>query len=122
MRGERNKRLQKLRSELTERSFAHLYETGGMRRVYLQGRNNILKRLLVHAAAFNLSLILRKIWGGEAQAVTGTLFAACAPSGRAFARHGKIQGFRSQPQGALWHKVAKFATFHSAGSLLCTPA
>lgn len=63
VRGDRNKRLQKLRSELTERSFAHLYETGGMRRVHLQGRNNILKRLLVHGAAFNLSLVLRKTLG-----------------------------------------------------------
>jgi len=63
LRGDRNKRLQKLRSELTERSFAHLYETGGMRRVYLRGRNNILKRLLVQGAAFNLSLILRKTLG-----------------------------------------------------------
>jgi transposase len=63
VRGERNKRLQKLRSELTERSFAHLYETGGMRRVHLRGRDNILKRLLVHGAAFNLSLILRKTLG-----------------------------------------------------------
>jgi transposase len=63
VRGDRNKRLQKLRSELTERSFAHLYETGGMRRVHLQGRKNILKRLLVHAAGFNLSLILRKVMG-----------------------------------------------------------
>jgi len=63
VRGDRNKRLQKLRSELTERSFAHLYETGGMRRVHLRGRNNILKRLLVHGAAFNLSLILRNILG-----------------------------------------------------------
>ena len=62
VRGDRNKRLQKLRSELTERSFAHLYETGGMRRVHLRGRNNILKRLLVHGAGFNLSLILRKRW------------------------------------------------------------
>jgi hypothetical protein len=63
VRGDRNKRLQKLRSELTERSFAHLYETGGMRRVHLRGRNNILKRLLVHGAGFNLSLILRKTIG-----------------------------------------------------------
>ena len=63
VRGDRNKRLQKLRSELTERTFAHLYETGGMRRVHLQGRKNILKRLLVHGAAFNLSLILRKLMG-----------------------------------------------------------
>ncbi len=63
VRGDRHKRLQKLRSELTERSFAHLYETGGMRRVQLRGRNNILKRLLVHGAGFNLSLVLRKTMG-----------------------------------------------------------
>src|SRR5579863_7892983 len=63
VRGARGKRLQKIRSELTERTFAHLYETGAMRRVHLQGRENILKRLLIHGAAFNLSLILRKLLG-----------------------------------------------------------
>ncbi len=63
VRGERGQRLQKMRSELTERSFAHLYETGGMRRLHLRGRDNILKRLLVHAAAFNISLLLRKQLG-----------------------------------------------------------
>jgi len=61
--GNRGRQLQKTRSELTERSFAHLYETGGMRRLHLRGRDNILKRLLVHAAAFNLSLILRNRLG-----------------------------------------------------------
>lgn len=63
LRGGRNKRLQKLRCELTERSFAHLYETGGMRRVHLKGRENILKRLLIHAAGFNLALLIRKTLG-----------------------------------------------------------
>jgi transposase len=73
VRGDRNKRLQKLRSELTERTFAHLYETGGMRRVHLRGRDNILKRLLVHGAAFNLSLILRKTLGvGKPRRLQGT--------------------------------------------------
>jgi len=61
VRGSRGKRLQKIRSELTERTFAHMYETGAMRRVHLQGRQNILKRLLIHGAAFNLSLILRNV-------------------------------------------------------------
>ena len=42
---------------------AHMYETGGMRRVHLKGRNNILKRLLVHAGGFNLALIMRKLVG-----------------------------------------------------------
>ena len=61
--GARSKRLQRKRSELTERSMAHMYETGGMRRVHLKGRNNILKRLLVHAGGFNLALIMRKLVG-----------------------------------------------------------
>ena len=63
LRGERNKRLQKKRTELGERSFAHLYETGGMRRLYLRGRDNILKRLLVHGAGFNLALVMRASLG-----------------------------------------------------------
>ena len=74
VRGDRNKRLQKLRSELTERSFAHLYETGGMRRVHLRGQNNILKRLLLHGAAFNLSLVLRTILGvGKPRSLQGLI-------------------------------------------------
>jgi transposase len=48
---------------LVERSFAHCYETGGMRRCHLRGQENILKRQLVHVGAFNLSLILRKLLG-----------------------------------------------------------
>jgi transposase len=63
VKGDRGKRLQKIRSELAERSFAHMYETGGVRRVHLRGRDNILKRLLVQAAAFNVSLILRQALG-----------------------------------------------------------
>ena len=55
------KALMRRRGELIERSFAHLYDTGGMRRVHLHKKNNIAKRLLIHAAAFNLSLILRQI-------------------------------------------------------------
>ena len=57
------KRLLKKRGELIERSFAHCYETGRMRRVYLRGRENILKRQLIHVGAFNLSLIFRKTLG-----------------------------------------------------------
>src|SRR6266446_6458075 len=63
VRGEYGKSLLRRRGELIERSFAHCYETGGMRRCYLRGRENILKRQLVHVGAFNLSLILRKLLG-----------------------------------------------------------
>jgi transposase len=77
-RGSRGKQLQKIRSELTERTFAHMYETGAMRRVHLRGRENILKRLVIHGAAFNLSLVMRKRSGAgkprEFQSLKAQLF------------------------------------------------
>ena len=60
LRGQRGRRLQRRRGERVERPFAHLYETGGMRRVHLRGHPNILKRLLVHVAGLNLGLLLRQ--------------------------------------------------------------
>ena len=51
------------RGLMLERPFAHCYETGGLRRVHLRGRENILKRLLIHVAGFNLSLVLRLMIG-----------------------------------------------------------
>src|SRR5450759_5275502 len=63
VRGEYGKSLLRRRGELVERSFAHCYETGGMRRTHLRGHQNILKRQLIHVGAFNLSLILRKLLG-----------------------------------------------------------
>lgn len=63
IRGRRGRRLMRKRGELVERSFAHCYDTGGMRRAHLRNHENILKRLLIHVAGFNLSLILRKLFG-----------------------------------------------------------
>jgi len=63
VRGEYGKSLLRRRGELVERSFAHCYETGGMRRCHLRGHENILKRQLIHVGGFNLSLILRKMLG-----------------------------------------------------------
>ncbi len=62
-RGTRGERLQRLRGERVERSFAHMYETGRMRRTHLRGQTNILKRLLIHASAFNLGRLLRQLVG-----------------------------------------------------------
>ena len=59
IRGPRGVQLLRLRGERLERSFAHLYETGGMRRVHLRGHTNILKRLLIHTGGFNLGLLMR---------------------------------------------------------------
>jgi transposase len=63
VRGEYGKKLLRRRGEFVERTFAHCYETGGMRRCTLHGRKNILKRLLIHVGAFNISLVLRKMLG-----------------------------------------------------------
>jgi len=63
IRGERGKRLLRMRGEVLERSFAHAYSRSRMRRVHLRGRSNILKRLLVHVGGFNLSLVMRRLMG-----------------------------------------------------------
>jgi hypothetical protein len=63
VRGDYGKRLLKRRGELVERSFAHCYETGGIRRCHLRKRENILKRQLAHVSAFNLSLVMRQLLG-----------------------------------------------------------
>ena len=63
IRGKRGKALQRKRSELVERPFAHCYDTGGMRRTHLKKHENILKRLVVHVAGFNLALVMRSLYG-----------------------------------------------------------
>ena len=67
------------RGERIERSFAHLYDTGGMRRTHLRGHANILKRLLIHAGGFNLGLVMRHLIGvGTPRGLQGRLAAAMA--------------------------------------------
>jgi len=82
IRGARGRRLLRCRGELLERPFAHVCETGGMRRVHLRGHPNILKRLLVQVAGCNLGLLLRQLIGvgtprslqGRAAVVFSALF------------------------------------------------
>lgn len=63
IRGTRGKALMRKRGEVVERTFAHCYETGGMRRTHLRGHPNILKRLLIHVGGFNLGLMMRAMFG-----------------------------------------------------------
>jgi transposase len=95
LRGARNKRLQAKRAELNERSNAHLYETGAMRRVHLRGRENILKRLIVHAAAFNLALLMRSRHGvGTPRGLQGRFWGLAAALHRFIvALHRLIEAF-----------------------------
>jgi len=61
-RGERGRKLQRLRSERVERTFAHVCETGGARRTWLVGIDKLRKRYLISAAAHNLGVIMRKLF------------------------------------------------------------
>jgi transposase len=63
VRGERSRRLQRKRSEVVERSFAHVCETGGGRRTYLRGRERVTKRYLMQVAAHNLGVVMRSLFG-----------------------------------------------------------
>jgi transposase len=79
MRGPRGRRQMRRRGERIERSFAHLYDTGGMRRTHLRGHQNILKRLLIHAGGFNLGLLIRATLGvGTPRGLQGRLAAVLA--------------------------------------------
>ena len=73
IRGQRGLRLLRQRGEKLERWNQHLYDRGGMRRVHLRGRENILKRLVVHSGAANLGLLMRKMFGkGTPRGLAGT--------------------------------------------------
>jgi len=70
----KSKRLQRLRSERVERSFAHVCDSGGARRSWLRGIENVSKRYLIAVAAHNLGRILRMLFGiGKPKALQGLL-------------------------------------------------
>ena len=60
---QRGKRLRRRRAEFSERSFAHMLDSGGMRHVWVRGEENVAKRYVIQAAAFNLGLLMRKLIG-----------------------------------------------------------
>lgn len=59
----KGKRLGRLRSERVERSFAHVCDTGGARRSWLRGLEDVTKRYRIAAAAHNLGRIMRLLFG-----------------------------------------------------------
>ncbi|WP_295461166.1 transposase [uncultured Thiodictyon sp.] len=74
------------RGELVERSFAHILDRGGMRRAWLRGRENVHKRYLIHVAGFNLSVLMRALYGqahrGRPQRPQSPLFSSYKPTKR----------------------------------------
>jgi transposase len=62
VRSDKGKRLMKKRGELGERSFAHVCETGGGRRTWLRGLAKVQLRHLLLSMAFNLGVMMRKLF------------------------------------------------------------
>jgi transposase len=63
IRGDRGKGLQRKRGERIERNFAHQFDTGGLDRLYVRGKENVHKKFLIQAAACNLALLMRSTYG-----------------------------------------------------------
>jgi len=63
VRRNKGRQLNRWRSERCERTFAHVCETGGGRRAWLRGQTNVSKLHTLKCAAYNLGLLLRKVWG-----------------------------------------------------------
>jgi transposase len=99
-RGARSKRLQRKRSELVERSFAHICETGGARRSWLCGIEKVQKRYLIAAVARNLGLVMRKLFNmGTARGQQAEGGLVCVVSFAWLAIHrllGRVCDLRSQ--------------------------
>jgi transposase len=73
----KSKHWQRLRSERVERSFAHVCDSGGARRSWLRGLENVSKRYLIAVAAHNLGRIMYKLFGiGKPKALQGLLMLA----------------------------------------------
>lgn len=89
IRGARGEALLRRRGERLERTFAHAYDTGAMRRTHLRGHTNILKRVLVHLGAFNLGLLMRHLVGvGTPRGLRDRAAAVRAALGAAWDRAG----------------------------------
>jgi transposase len=86
IRGARGKLLLRQRGEKLERWNQHLYDRGGMRRVHLRGRENILKRLVVHSGAANLGLLMRSLFGAGTPRRLQTALSSLYWPGDAFRR------------------------------------
>ena len=109
--GKRGKELLRRRGERLERPFAHLYETGRMRRTHLRGRENILKRILIHVSALNLGFRMRSAFGiGTPRNLQGRVFAFIS------ALHCKIDVLYANT-GAI--KSIFYTSQHSFGAFKC---
>ena len=113
IRGRRGRRLQRQRSELVERPFAHQFVTGGLRRIFVRGHANVRKRLLIHVCGFNLALLMRHLTGVgtprslQSRAWTRLFTVIWAPMGHWIARN--------HPWGRFWASIRPDSLFCAPG-------
>ena len=116
--GKRGRDLQRKRSALVERSFAHTLETGGQRRTWLRGLENVAKRYLLHVAAYNLSVVMRAILGkgtprGYAESILSLLKAIILRTQRVASLLASRQSLRGRPDSE--HGCSKVPSFSVRG-------
>ena len=113
IRGRRGRRLQRQRSELVERPFAHQFVTGGLRRIFVRVHANVRKRLLIHVCGFNLGLLMRHLTGVgtprslQSRAWTRLFTVIWAPMGHWIARN--------RPWGRFWASIRPDSLFCAPG-------
>ena len=113
IRGRRGRRLQRQRSELVERPFAHQFVTGGLRRIFVRGHANVRKRLLIHVCGFNLGLLMRHLTGVgtprslQSRAWMRLFTVIWAPMGHWIARN--------HPWGRCWASIRPDSLFCAPG-------
>jgi len=108
--GERGKRLGRRRCEVAERSFAHLCDSGGARRTGVRGLTEVGKRYMIQAAGFNLSVLMRKLFGvGKPRAMadtSATLMSALASCFSSLCAHMSIHNVSRQFARVFWRYLS----------------
>ena len=123
VRGQKGRRLNRWRSERCERTFAHVCETGGGRRAWARGQTNVSKTHTLKCAAYNLGLLLRKVWGmrkprNADEGVWGGFLA-----GWAWLTLAAVTVYRrtTQPDSLLWDILLLLTAVTVAASTFMTP-
>ena len=110
VKGKRSRGLQRRRSEVVERSFAHACETGGGRRTWLRGTAAIKARYLIGLAAQNLGLVMRAVYGcGTPRGLQGSKRSLQGLTAAGLALSVCLFGAIGSALGRLWQQIRDIA-------------
>jgi transposase len=109
VRSQSGKDLLRRRGMHIERSFAHILDAGGMRRTSLRGWENLNKRFKLAAAFYNLSQLMRKLFGlgtpKQWAAALGRVL--CLEKGGAWTLVLALTQWIRSADASTWHTVGK---------------